>query len=216
MAFFIRCSTTPIGLREFHRTKTTMRANFFLLFLLTAALASAAQFKFGNQTFTVPDGFTVDRVAGPPLVNRPIEASFDEQGRLYVTDSSGSNARVPEQIKNPTHRIVRLEDTNGDGQFNKSVVFADKMIGRAPGSASAVFARTATMSSPASGHDELDTAQAAMPNRKQQRAATRCMAESFKRQLRRSQRISACMEPQNPDRLLQSTVHRSSSASHGG
>jgi glucose/arabinose dehydrogenase len=61
-------------------------------------------------------------------VNRPIEASFDELGRLYVTDSSGSNARVPEQIKNPTHRIVRLEDANGDGKFEKSTVFADKMM----------------------------------------------------------------------------------------
>ncbi|HCU86318.1 MAG TPA: hypothetical protein DGP39_02220, partial [Verrucomicrobiales bacterium] len=74
----------------------------------------------------MPDGFTVEKVAGPPLVMRPIEASFDERGRLYVTDSSGSNAPVKEQIKNPTHRVVRLEDTNGDGKFDKSVVFADK------------------------------------------------------------------------------------------
>jgi putative membrane-bound dehydrogenase-like protein len=100
----------------------------FLPVFLTVAMAGAAQFKFGNQTFTVPKGFTVERVTGPPLVNRPIEASFDEQGRLYVTDSSGSNARIPEQIKNPTHRVVRLEDTNGDGKFDKSVVFADKMM----------------------------------------------------------------------------------------
>ena len=105
-----------------------MRVKYFLPVFLTVVLCNAAQFKFGNQTFTVPDGFTVEKVAGPPLVNRPIEASFDEQGRLYVTDSSGSNARVPEQIKNPTHRVVRLEDTNGDGKFDKSVVFADKMM----------------------------------------------------------------------------------------
>ena len=34
--------------------------NFFWFtpFILTAVLADAAQFKFGNQTFTVPDGFT--------------------------------------------------------------------------------------------------------------------------------------------------------------
>ena len=105
-----------------------MSVKILLPILLSTALVNAAQFKFGNQTFTVPDGFTVERVAGPPLVNRPIEASFDEQGRLYVTDSSGSNARVPEQIKNPTHRIVRLEDTDGDGKIDKSVVFADKMM----------------------------------------------------------------------------------------
>src|SRR3990170_4319930 len=34
--------------------------------------------------FTVPAGFEVVRVAGPPLVDRPIVADFDEQGRLYV------------------------------------------------------------------------------------------------------------------------------------
>ena len=128
MASFIRCSTTPAGLRKFHRTYSTMSVKILLPILLSTALANAAQFKLGKQTFTVPDGFTVERVAGPPLVNRPIEASFDEQGRLYVTDSSGSNERVPEQIKNPTHRIVRLEDTDGDGKFDKSVVFADKMM----------------------------------------------------------------------------------------
>jgi glucose/arabinose dehydrogenase len=95
---------------------------------LPAVLIHSAEYKLADHTFTVPDGFTVEIVAGPPLVNRPIEASFDELGRLYVTDSSGSNARVPEQIKNPTHRIVRLEDANGDGKFEKSTVFADKMM----------------------------------------------------------------------------------------
>ena len=105
-----------------------MRAKFFLPLLIAATLSHAADFKIGGQTFTVPDGFSVEKVAGPPLVMRPIEASFDEQGRLYVTDSSGSNAPVKEQIKNPTHRVVRLKDTNGDGKFDKSVVFADKLM----------------------------------------------------------------------------------------
>ena len=36
-----------------------------------------------------PDGFEIELVAGPPLVNRPIMADFDEQGRLYVADSAG-------------------------------------------------------------------------------------------------------------------------------
>ena len=63
----------------------------------------------------------------PPLVDRPIVADFDEEGRLYVADSSGSNDKVELQLANP-HRIVRLEDTNGDGRFDTSVVFADKMM----------------------------------------------------------------------------------------
>ncbi|MCI0719056.1 MAG: HEAT repeat domain-containing protein [Acidobacteria bacterium] len=81
-----------------------------------------------SQTLTVAEGFEVERVAGPPLVDRPILADFDEQGRLYVTDSSGSNDKVEKQLAERPHRIVRLEDTNGDGRFDRSVVFADRMM----------------------------------------------------------------------------------------
>jgi putative membrane-bound dehydrogenase-like protein len=100
--------------------------NFGVLCL--ALSAHAAQFKFPTHTFTVPDGFEVQLVAGPPLVNRPIEADFDEQGRLYVTDSSGTNDKSTKQLEDKPHRIVRLEDTDGDGSFDKSIVFAEKMM----------------------------------------------------------------------------------------
>lgn len=76
----------------------------------------------------VPEGFIIERVAGPPLVNRPISADFDEQGRLYVTDSSGTNDNVQKQLQDRPHRIVRLEDADGDGVFDKSTVYADKMM----------------------------------------------------------------------------------------
>jgi putative membrane-bound dehydrogenase-like protein len=82
----------------------------------------------GGPELEVPAGFVVERVAGPPLVNRPIVADFDEQGRLYVADSSGSNDKVDTQLAERPHRIVRLEDTDGDGRFDRSVVFADKMM----------------------------------------------------------------------------------------
>ena len=73
-------------------------------------------------------GFEVALAAGPPLVNRPIVADFDEEGRLYVADSSGSNAKVETQLAERPHRIVRLEDRDGDGRFDRSVVFADGMM----------------------------------------------------------------------------------------
>src|SRR5688572_21481684 len=81
-----------------------------------------------DQVLSVPAGFEIERVAGPPLVNRPIVADFDEEGRLYVADSSGSNDKVEKQLADKPHRIVRLEDKNGDGRFDASVVFADKMM----------------------------------------------------------------------------------------
>ncbi len=101
-----------------------------LSFLVVVGVKSlgAAQFKFADQTITVPDGFEVELVAGPELVERPISGSFDEQGRLYVTDSSGSNDKPAEQLEKKPHKIVRLEDTDGDGKFDKVQVFADKMM----------------------------------------------------------------------------------------
>jgi putative membrane-bound dehydrogenase-like protein len=81
-----------------------------------------------EQRLTVPPGFEVERVAGPPLVDRPIVADFDEEGRLYVADSSGSNDKVEKQLADRPHRIVRLEDRDGDGRFDTSVVFADRMM----------------------------------------------------------------------------------------
>jgi putative membrane-bound dehydrogenase-like protein len=92
------------------------------------SFSHAATTNLNGHTFTLPDGFTVELVAAAPLVNRPISIAFDEKGRLYATDSSGSSDKGPTQYERKDHRIVRLEDTDGDGRFDKSVVFADKMM----------------------------------------------------------------------------------------
>ena len=79
-------------------------------------------------TLKVPEGFSIELAAGPPLVERPIVATFDDEGRLYVAESSGSNDPVQKQLADKPHRIVRLEDTDGDGKFDKRTVFADHMM----------------------------------------------------------------------------------------
>ena len=81
-----------------------------------------------GHVFSLPEGFTIELVAGPPLINRPITASFDEEGRLYASDSSGTNDPSAKQLIDKPHRVVRLEDTDGDGKFDKSIVFADKLM----------------------------------------------------------------------------------------
>ncbi|MCZ6792248.1 MAG: HEAT repeat domain-containing protein [Planctomycetota bacterium] len=90
--------------------------------------AAAGEFPIGAHTFTVPDGFEVELAAGPPLVDRPITADFDEEGRLYVSDSAGVNDKVQKQLETRPHRILRLEDTDGDGRFDRRTVFADRMM----------------------------------------------------------------------------------------
>ena len=80
------------------------------------------------RELSVPEGFTIELVARTPLVDRPVTAAFDDQGRLYVGDSSGSNEPMETQAEERTHRIVRLEDTDGDGHFDESQIFADRMM----------------------------------------------------------------------------------------
>jgi putative membrane-bound dehydrogenase-like protein len=90
--------------------------------------AQAADLKIGAHTFTVPDGFEIDVVAGPPLVDRPITVAFDESGALYVADSSGSNDKVQKQLVDKPHRILRLVDRDGDGRFDDRTVFVDRIM----------------------------------------------------------------------------------------
>ena len=90
--------------------------------------AKRIEVPLNGHVFSLPEGFTIELVAGPPLVNRPITASFDEDGRLYVSDSSGTNDPSAKQLIDKPHRVVRLEDTDSDGKFDKSSVFADKLM----------------------------------------------------------------------------------------
>lgn len=101
-----------------------------ILLSICAALtaADAAEFKLNGRTFTLPEGFEIELAAGQPLVDRPITADFDDEGRLYVADSSGSNDKVEKQLAERPHRILRLEDTDGDGRYDRRTVFADKMM----------------------------------------------------------------------------------------
>ena len=90
--------------------------------------ADQSVIKIGKHTFTLPAGFEIELAAGPPLVDRPIVADSDEAGHLYVADSSGVNDKVEKQLAERPHRIVRLTDIDGDGVYDQSVVFADKMM----------------------------------------------------------------------------------------
>lgn len=75
----------------------------------------------------VPEGYTVELAAGPPLVEHPIMAGFDDRGRLYVAENAGINMQRKELEEKLPNSVVRLEDTDGDGRFDKRTVFADKL-----------------------------------------------------------------------------------------
>ena len=90
--------------------------------------ATAVEIELNGNRFTLPDGMEIELVARPPLVERPICADFDELGRLYVATSSGLTEKAESHLEKKPHRIMRLEDVDGDGEFDKSTVFADKMM----------------------------------------------------------------------------------------
>src|SRR5690242_12606988 len=101
---------TPGGWTDMRRFPIAAAA---LVLAAWPAAVGAAEARLGGHTFTLPDGFAIERVAGPPLVDRPIVADFDERGRLYVADSSGSNDKVQQQLAQKPHRVVRLVDDDG-------------------------------------------------------------------------------------------------------
>lgn len=73
----------------------------------------------------VSDGFTIEKVAGHPLLERPIFAGFDDTGRLFVGESNGENLNRDQMLAKKPHWISCLEDTDGDGVFDKSTRFVE-------------------------------------------------------------------------------------------
>ncbi|MEX0717168.1 MAG: PVC-type heme-binding CxxCH protein [Planctomycetaceae bacterium] len=83
-------------------------------------------------TFHVERGFRLELVACEPDVIDPIAACFDERGRMFVAEMRSypfSHEKGPTQTdrvgKKDADTIRLLEDTDGDGRFDKSVLFAD-------------------------------------------------------------------------------------------
>jgi putative membrane-bound dehydrogenase-like protein len=79
------------------------------------------------RALKVPDGFVVERVAGPPLIEHPMNGCFDERGRLFLTEAAGKNLNGDELLKQLPNSIKVLEPANADGRFDKAAVFADQM-----------------------------------------------------------------------------------------
>jgi len=86
------------------------------------------------KTFKFQHDFTVELVASEPNVVDPIDAAFDEHGRMYVVEMSDypflPEQRVQkykDQRAESWSRIRLLTDTNDDGRMDRSVVFADKL-----------------------------------------------------------------------------------------
>ncbi|MEO8269732.1 MAG: hypothetical protein ABI557_08430, partial [Aureliella sp.] len=54
-------------------------------------------------------------------------ADWDQRGRLLVVESGGVSKPIEESNKQLLHRIVRLEDRDGDGHFDKRTIVAENL-----------------------------------------------------------------------------------------
>jgi putative membrane-bound dehydrogenase-like protein len=75
----------------------------------------------------VPPGFTIELAAGPELSSYPMMGTFDDRGRLFVAESSGNTLNNAQMKEHPDYRIRMLEDRDGNGVFDHSQVFADRL-----------------------------------------------------------------------------------------
>lgn len=72
-------------------------------------------------------GFTVDLVASEPLIESPVAFDWGPDGRLWVVEMRDYPLGMDNKGK-PGGRVVCLEDTDGDGHFDKSTVFLDGLL----------------------------------------------------------------------------------------
>lgn len=74
------------------------------------------------ERMTVPPGFTVEVVAAEPDLVNPVAMTFDERGRVWVTESFEYPRREPGPGRD---RIKILEDRDGDGRMETVKIFAE-------------------------------------------------------------------------------------------
>jgi putative membrane-bound dehydrogenase-like protein len=76
------------------------------------------------QYLKTEPGLKVELVAAEPMVVSPVAVAWDEKGRMFVVEDRGYPTG-PGKGKPPVGQVVLLEDTDGDGKYDKRTVFAD-------------------------------------------------------------------------------------------
>ena len=108
----------------------SMKVKFSCLFVSVCALFSSCRQDESSSAFPglhVPDGFSVEEAVPAGMVKYPMFATLDNRGRMFIAESSGETTSTEDVLENPTYFIRMLEDTDSDGVYDKSVIYADKI-----------------------------------------------------------------------------------------
>ena len=81
--------------------------------------------KQSAQGITLPKGFQVSVFAAEPDVRQPIAMTFDDRGRLWVAECYTYADRKVNFNLDLRDRIIILEDSDGNGRFDKRTIFHD-------------------------------------------------------------------------------------------
>ena len=88
----------------------------------TEALSPAEEWK----RFHVPPGFEIQLFASEPAIHKPINLTFDNEGRLFVTDTVEYPYPACEGTV-PRDTVKILVDRNGDGTADDITTFVDRL-----------------------------------------------------------------------------------------
>lgn len=83
-----------------------------------------SQFQEALSQFQLEEGLSIELVAGEPLVIDPVALAFDERRRLYVVENRGYPDMEEDGEARKLGRVGLLEDTDGDGQYDRRTDFA--------------------------------------------------------------------------------------------
>ncbi len=76
------------------------------------------------QSIHVPDGYKLELVAAEPLIQDPVAIDWGADGKLWVVEMADYPLGMDGKGK-PGGRVRLLEDTDADGQYDKSTLFAE-------------------------------------------------------------------------------------------
>lgn len=79
------------------------------------------------QQFRLAPGLRIELAAAEPEIESPVAMAFDEDGKLWVVEMR-DYPNGPAPGRPPEGRIRILEDRDGDGRYEHSRVFADRLL----------------------------------------------------------------------------------------
>lgn len=100
----------------------------FAIFTFQFAISSPSSAALPDLSTIKPrPGFQIELIAAEPLIVSPVSFDWGPDGRLWVVEMRDYPLGMNNKGE-PGGRVVYLEDTNGDGCYDKSTIFLDKLL----------------------------------------------------------------------------------------